>query len=263
MKKFVNKFISSKLYLASVIIFLSIIISIISIAYLQNISDRISKQKYNDLSAIAELKVNQLTQWIAERNSEAKFFSENPTYIDNTLDLLSDSQNRSAKESLQKGLSHIKEQHGYENIFVVSAESQVLFSLDENEEELSSAAMKFIDSSLANNTIVFSDFYFCDISNKYHLDIIAPIKNSEEDLIAVMLFRFDPDKYLYPLIQSWPLPSKTSETLLVRQVKDSVEFITELRHISNEPHLLKISLDDKEVPAVQAVLGYRGLWEGS
>jgi PAS domain S-box-containing protein len=58
------------------------------------------------------------------------------------------------------------------------------------------------------------------------------------------------------------LPSKTSETLLIRQVQDSVEFITELRHIENKPHSLKISLNDKEVPAVQAVLGYKGIWEG-
>lgn len=127
---------------------------------------------------------------------------------------------------------------------------------------MSSAALEFVDSSLANNVIVFSDFYFCDISNRYHLDIVVPIKNREENLIAVMLFRFDTEMYLYPLIQSWPLPSKTSETLLVRQVKDSVEFISELRHIKSKPHSLRISLDNKEVPAVQALLGYEGIWEG-
>lgn len=259
---FKNNFLSSKLFLAITIGAFSLIVITLGYFYLQKISDRIHEQKYAELSAIAELKVNQLTQWISERNSEAKFFSENPTYIDNTTNLLRDSQNRSAKESLQKGLLHIKDQHGYEDIFVISAEKQVLFSLNESEKELSSAAYEFVDSSLKNNVIVFSDFYFCDISNRYHLDIIAPIKNREENLIGVVLFRFDPEKYLYPLIQSWPLPSKTSETLLVRQVKDSVEFITELRHIKNKPHSLKISLSKNEVPAVQAILGYRGIWEG-
>jgi len=262
MKYFINRLPSSKIYLSGIIFLLSVIIAFISFTYLQNISDRIHEQKYAELSAIAELKVNQLTQWISERNSEAKFFSENPTYIDNAAVLIRESQNRTAKESLQKGLSHIKDQHEYENIFVVSAEKQILFSLNENENELSSATLEFVDSTLANNVIVFSDFYFCDTSNRYHLDIIAPIKNREEKLIAVMLFRFDPGQYLYPLIKSWPLPSKTSETLLVRQVKDSVEFITELRHIKNKPHSLKISLSKNKIPSVQAVLGYRGIWEG-
>lgn len=253
---------SRKLYIASLTILISIIILIVGYFYLQTISERIHKQKYAELSAIAELKVKQLNQWISERNSEAMFFSENPTYIENTLTLISNHQNLDAKASLHKGLSHIQEQHGYENIFIVSSEKQILFSLNEFDNVLSNKALKFVDSSLTYNMVVFSDFYLCDISNKYHLDIIAPIKNSEEKLIAVMLFRFDPEQYLYPLIRAWPLPSKTSETLLVRQVKDSVEFITELKHIESEPHSLKISLNNKKVPAVQAVLGYEGIWEG-
>lgn len=260
--KFFNKPQFSKLYLASITILISIIIIIVGYFYLQTISERILKQKYAELSAISELKVNQLTQWISERNSEAKFFSENPTYIENAITLISNHQNRDAKASLHKGLSHIQEQHGYENIFVVSAEKKILFSLEKYENELSSSALKFVDSSLSSDRVVFSDFYLCEISNKYHLDIVAPIKNRDEKLIAVMLFRFDPEQYLYPLIQSWPLPSRTSETLLVRQVKDSVEFINQLRHIKNKPHSLRISLNDTEVPAVQAVLGYKGIWEG-
>lgn len=108
MKNFINRLSSSKKFLSGIIFLISIIIIVVGFAYLQNVSDRIQLQKYSELSAIAELKVNQLTQWISERNSEAKFFSENPTYIDNAAVLIRDNQNGSAKESLQKGLSHIK-----------------------------------------------------------------------------------------------------------------------------------------------------------
>ncbi|MCO6473462.1 MAG: hypothetical protein J5I57_07025, partial [Melioribacteraceae bacterium] len=179
--KLFNKPQFSKLYLASVTILISIIIIIVGYFYIQTISERIHKQKFAELSAISELKVNQLTQWISERNSEAKFFSENPTYIENTITLISNHHNREAKASLHKGLSHIQDQHGYENIFVVSSEKEILFSLQKDENELSSSALRFIDSSLINNIVVFSDFYLCEISNKYHLDIIAPIKNRAEE----------------------------------------------------------------------------------
>jgi len=37
----------------------------------------------------------------------------------------------------------------------------------------------------------------------------------------------------FPLIQSWPTPSKSSETLLIRKEGDSVIFLNELRHRYN------------------------------
>ena len=37
-------------------------------------------------------------------------------------------------------------------------------------------------------------------------------------------------RYLYPLVQTWPTPSSTAETLLVRRHKDSALFLNALRH---------------------------------
>jgi PAS domain S-box-containing protein len=67
---------------------------------------------------------------------------------------------------------------------------------------------------------------------------------------------------LYPLIQNWPTPSKTAETLLVRKAEDSVLFLNRLRHSINSPLSLSIPLTKVEVPAVQAILGAKGIYEG-
>jgi signal transduction histidine kinase len=71
----------------------------------------------------------------------------------------------------------------------------------------------------------------------------------------------NPEKTLFPLIQSWPTPSKTSETLLVRQEGDSILFLNELRHKNNTALKFKLPVS-KELPASVAVSGYEGVFEG-
>ena len=65
-----------------------------------------------------------------------------------------------------------------------------------------------------------------------------------------------------PLIQSWPTPSPSAETLLVRRDGDDVLFLNELRHRRDAALKLRVPLTQTDVPAVMAVLGREGLVEG-
>ncbi len=75
--------------------------------------------------------------------------------------------------------------------------------------------------------------------------------------------RVNPYDYLYKLITYWPTPSKTSEVLIVRKDGDSVLFLNELRHLSNTALKLRIPLTSIKIPAVLAVLGKVGIFEGT
>ncbi|MDZ7743361.1 MAG: response regulator [Bacteroidota bacterium] len=107
-----------------------------------------------------------------------------------------------------------------------------------------------------------SDFYRCKRHQRIHFDIIAPLFDDNKRIRGAIVFRTDPSIYLFPLIQSWPTPSKSSETLIVRQFGDSVVYMNELRHQKNTVLKLRFSLDRKDIPAVQAVLGHEGVFEG-
>lgn len=262
MKNLKNRFLSSKTYLASTIILFTILVITAGYFYLYTETYRIKEQKYNEISAIAELKSNQIKQWFAERNSEAKFFSEDLNYINHINQLINRGSSNDSEEYLKNGLSYIQKQHGYKDILIVDKNKEIIFSLEKDIDHVGRTTAGFIDSTLKSESILFTDFYYNESTKDYHLEIISPVKNQKGDIVAVMLFCFDPERYLYPLIKTWPLPSETSEILVVRQVRDSVEFINNLRHINNQPHSLKISLNQTEVPAVQAVFGYEGVLEG-
>ena len=98
-----------------------------------------------------------------------------------------------------------------------------------------------------------------------HISVVAPIfagGGKTARPVGALILLSHADKYLYPLIQSWPAPSKTAETLLVRRDGDHVLFLNELRHRQDTALKLRIPLSQTHVPAVMAVLGQVGLVEG-
>ena len=71
-----------------------------------------------------------------------------------------------------------------------------------------------------------------------------------------------PEQFLYPFVQSWPTPSRSAETLLVRRDGDDVLFLNKLRHRPDPALTLRIPLSRSDVPAVRAALGKTGAFEG-
>jgi signal transduction histidine kinase len=80
--------------------------------------------------------------------------------------------------------------------------------------------------------------------------------------LGAVLLRVDPNQFLYPLIQSWPTPSRSAEIVLVRQEGDEVVVLNELRHRKGTALTLRYPLQDANLPAVMAVRGKEGTVEG-
>ena len=71
-----------------------------------------------------------------------------------------------------------------------------------------------------------------------------------------MALRIDPNRFLYPYIQTWPVPSASAETLLFRGEGDHVLFLNELRHRSNTALKLRVPFDrGADLLAVQVLMG--------
>jgi PAS domain S-box-containing protein len=122
--------------------------------------------------------------------------------------------------------------------------------------------VSLIRKESSGNSVIQNDFYFSPTHKKIHTDIIAPIKNEGDKTIAVLIFGIDPNDYLYPLIQSWPTPSKTAESLILKKDGDSIVYLNELRHTKNSTLQLRIPLTNQSNPGVQAVLRGEGFVEG-
>ncbi|MEW6501435.1 MAG: PAS domain S-box protein, partial [Thermodesulfobacteriota bacterium] len=80
--------------------------------------------------------------------------------------------------------------------------------------------------------------------------------------LGAVVLRSDVDRFLYPLVQNWPVVSRTAETLLVRRDGDAVLFLNNLRHQRAAALTLRLPLSLNRLPAAQAVLGRRGVMLG-
>ncbi|MFH1026152.1 MAG: PAS domain S-box protein, partial [Nitrospirota bacterium] len=248
------------------LLLIALVISIFLIAggflYYQNEKKTIREEKYDELHAIAELKKGQITQWIKERKAHAAVISESPFFIHGIEEWLDNRNNPILKEGIIERLIPLKEKLGYEDIFLTTPEGEMLLSLDPKVKLFDPVTTgRFIDA-VKKHKIIFTDFFFCSTYNTVHLDIIAPVVNEKNTSIAALVFRINPDDYLYPLIQSWPTPSDTAETLIVRRDDDSVLFLNELRHKKYTALLFRIPLKEKDLICVKAVTGISGIIEG-
>ena len=80
--------------------------------------------------------------------------------------------------------------------------------------------------------------------------------------VAVLILRSDPEQFLYPLIQSWPTPSRSAETLLVRRDGDDVLFLNKLRHRPDPALTLRIPLSRPTFRPSRRPSGQTGAFEG-
>ncbi|MDE2585713.1 MAG: PAS-domain containing protein, partial [Betaproteobacteria bacterium] len=100
-------------------------------------------------------------------------------------------------------------------------------------------------------------------SGDVYLDIVAPIRAPYSDArLGFLVQRIAPERYLFPLIQSWPGPSKTAETLLVRRDGNQLLYLNQLRHQSGTAMHLTRPVDDPDLPAAHAVLGQEDVFTG-
>jgi PAS domain S-box-containing protein len=80
--------------------------------------------------------------------------------------------------------------------------------------------------------------------------------------IAAIYLAKDGATSLYALIERWPIPTRTAETLLVRKEGDTVQFVSPLRHQAGTEFSLRRPLRFLELPAAAAALGHHGLHRG-
>jgi len=91
-----------------------------------------------------------------------------------------------------------------------------------------------------------------------HLDLLAPMlatRQGKEQVLAVLRLRIDPTRNLFPLVQDWPVPTATAETLLTGIQGADVVFLSEVRHRKGSALRLIIPMNDPEQLAAQVARG--------
>ena len=152
----------------------------------------------------------------------------------------------------------------YNLAMLVDANFNTRLVVPENKEGVHLILDEPITGTLRSGNIAFQDFYRNDQDQRVYLKVLVPIRDidSPKTLLGILALRIDPEGYLYPLIQQWPIPSRTSETLIIRKEGSDALFLNELKFHTNSALNLRIPLTHTNTPAVEAALGKEGIIEG-
>jgi len=229
--------------------------------YYQHQRETFRKGVWSDLNAIADLKVRQISEWRRSRLAEARILSDIAARAASEGWLLSTDQ---GSTSLQFDLlTTFRDNTQAEKVLVVSRDGKVLQSVPPGVSTVAQSDLPALERCFTERKIAFSDFNK-DPGEDIHLDLLVPVIGPAKpgEVLAVLLLRLDADGYLYPLVQSWPTPSATAETLLVRRQGDSVVYLNELRHKKGTALRFSLPLRQESLPAARAALGVETTMEG-
>ena len=252
---------NNKLFRLFLILISILLIGLAGYIYYISEINSIRKEKQKNLKSIADLKVKTILEWRRERIADAIVLSENKLLLEKIAQFINTKNNDKIEHQIKQILSLVQKNYHYEAIYLANTDAEILLSVGEHLHTLGKKSQQELKKSIVQKKSNETYFYYCHKGKKVHYDVIYPLKHRNESLGAI-IFRTDPEYFIYPTISSWPIKSKTSETLIVRAEGDSVLFLNELRHKKNTALKLKIPLTNKNVPAVQAVMGYEGIWIG-
>ena len=216
------------------------------------------------LSAIADLKVGELTLWRKERLGDGSILFKNDAFAALARRFLEHPTDADAQRQLLDWLEKFSVYGQYDRVWLLDPQGVTRLSLPAGQPPTTSATLQRTAEVLRSGQTTFQDFYRNEHDHRVYLAVLIPILGESDGSppLGVLVLRIDPEKYLYPFINRWPMLSRTAETLLVRREGNEVLFLNELRFQTNTALNLRIPLDRVTIPAVQAALGREGVIEG-
>ena len=224
---------------------------------------RLQQEAKAQLESIAQLKVDQIVTWQAERLGDAGVIMDSPFFVEAVPRWLADPQPADTEQILPRFRS--REYYNYNDVLLVDADGNVRLSLSGYTGPLDGVMLQALAAAYANRQPVLTDLHTGPGDVPPHIDAIAPFFSGSGPgaaPVGAVVLESDAAQFLYPLIQSWPIPTDTAETLLVRRDGDSVLFLNDPRFRPGAALTLRISLAQVDVPAVMAMAGVQGLVQG-
>ena len=221
-------------------------------------------EKQDELTTIAKLKAEQIIQWRKERLGDAATIYNNTILADRLRDYLAGSAPPATLDELKSWMETLCSSYGYHSGALYKTDGTLLVSTIDDVNKLGIIYRRMVEETARKPAVFLSDFHRDDGDGDIHLNLVVPVGRAvgkQFTTVAVLILDIDPHQFLYPLIQTWPTLSASSETLLVELSGKEILFLNELRHRKGTALKLRVPLADTGMAAVRAALGQEGIFE--
>ncbi len=226
----------------------------------------IQEEKLNYLGSTAEEKAGQIAAWRDTQKRIGESFSRNSMLSAEFEQWLREgAPSNGHKQMLRQRLDELQYVNGYKSLILLDRQGRVRLLLPAGS-ALGAEDARLARQAMDNRKSLFSDFHRNSYGDKgISIDLVAPLIGADRGsgrVVGAAVLQIDPSRFLYPLIQAWPVPSASGETLLVRQDGNDVLFLNDLRHKTGTALSLRLPLATPKLPAAMAVKGERRTADG-
>ncbi len=253
---------SPRILIGSYIIIVIIVIIYGFLSYKSNVEERY-QQVIRELSILSDSKVKRIQSWRNERYGDAGVMMGNSSLISAYNDWLKNPGNDVLKNAVVQMILSYEKYFNYKNIILFDKNRTVRLSLDSTNSSLDSTLISNINISISDKNPSISNLFIADNDSSIYLDVSAPFFIDDE-LIGGVILRIDPDDFLFPEVNNWPVISRTTESLLLSVVENTVVFLNNFRFKDKTAlkYKIKINEENEYITSVKAAKGLRGLSEG-
>ncbi len=222
-----------------------------------------------EVSTIAELKASQIAIWWGARRADAELVFKTPMIQARALEFLLGAA--PAGRDLLASMEMWRALHQDRQLVLYDARGNVRLSTPPDSSLPNPTHGPDIQAALRARGVLATDLHThgevaagerprIDLSLWVPMGVKLGTNTSAQ---GALLIEIDPQQLLYPLIQSWPTPSRSAETLLVRREGGDVVYLSPLRHRANVALTIRLRVDRwQNLPAAMAAKGEEGVVEG-
>lgn len=224
------------------------------------LSQQVRDETHRTLAVIAEQKRQQIEDSLAERRLDAELYFSGHSQLELLFEQWLRSGRRDAvlREQIKGRMAELARVRAWEGLAVLDPRGGMILSVgDVRHGQLSERAR-----DIARQPRIELVDLQRQPGGATHYGLLAPMGRPGQSPLGIVYVSWRADRDLYPLVESWPVPTQTAETYLVRREGERVMFLTPLRHRRDAALVLSQPLSTPDLPAARAVKGERGIIAG-
>ncbi len=243
----------SRCALLTILLLLCSGITVTGYHYYQTQRGSIESRIQGEISAIADLKVQQVLAWRNERIADAQLLAAYP--------LVGAPPTPERDRQLRDWLEVFRRHAGYAQVALLDSSGGVRISASDGSAALNRHLLPLVQESLRSREVVVSDLY-TEPGGFTYMDVVAPVPVDHGRQAGATLLHVEASAFLFAIVQAWPTPSPTAESLLVCSEGDRFRFLNQLRHNGQSARQFTGRSGD-DLPAALAARGIEGIRYGT
>lgn len=237
-------------------------------AYAVFVSEKreIEANAQRSLGDVAVLKVEQIVQWRTERLADGTAFGTH-TAMAGIFDrwLARGAPDDVERRWMVERLETIRHSHeDFRSVLLLDRRGNVRLAT-RDPDDFSGSERRLALAAMAARESRLGDISVDAVRGVPVMGMAVPLLDAEGESAGVrgaLYFRIDPARSVFAAMESWPVDSRTAETLLVRREGGEAVFLNRLRHSTAAPLSLRMPLDSPDLPAAMALRGETGVVGG-